>query len=60
MSKLLKDQLTSPLDRAVFWTEYIIRHKGAPHLRSPAAELSWVEFLLLDVVVVVLIILSRF
>lgn len=45
----LRDQPESPKDRAVFWTEYVIRHKGAPRLRSPAATLSWVEFLMLDV-----------
>ncbi|XP_047491391.1 UDP-glycosyltransferase UGT5-like [Penaeus chinensis] len=45
----LRDQPQSPKDRAVFWTEYVIRHKGAPRLRSPAAQLSWVEFLMLDV-----------
>ncbi|XP_042887614.1 uncharacterized protein LOC122263301 [Penaeus japonicus] len=45
----LRDQPDSPKDRAVFWTEYVIRHKGAPRLRSPAAKLSWVEYLMLDV-----------
>ncbi|XP_037792841.1 uncharacterized protein LOC119588212 [Penaeus monodon] len=48
----LRDQPQSPKDRAVFWTEYVIRHKGAPRLRSPAAQLSWVEFLMLDVLLV--------
>ena len=33
----------------MFWTEYVIRHRGAVHLRCSAAQLSWVEFLLLDV-----------
>ena len=50
VSKSLQDQPTTPLQRAVFWTEYVIRHGGAPQLRCPAAQLSWVEFLLLDVV----------
>ncbi|XP_069163517.1 UDP-glycosyltransferase UGT5-like [Procambarus clarkii] len=50
MSRALKDQVETPQDLAVYWTEYVIRHKGAPHLRSPAASLSWVEFLMLDVV----------
>ncbi|XP_063876156.1 UDP-glycosyltransferase UGT5-like isoform X1 [Scylla paramamosain] len=50
MSASLKDQLTTPQERAIFWTEYVIRHKGAPQLRCPGAQLSWVEFLLLDVV----------
>ncbi|XP_063840614.1 UDP-glycosyltransferase UGT5-like isoform X2 [Scylla paramamosain] len=49
MSASLRDQPMTPLDRAVFWTEYVIRHRGAPQLRCPAAQLSWVEFLMLDV-----------
>ncbi|XP_050692924.1 UDP-glycosyltransferase UGT5-like [Eriocheir sinensis] len=55
MSASLRDQLTTPQERAVFWTEYVIRHRGAPHLRCPATQLSWVEFLLLDVVGLVLL-----
>ncbi|XP_050693301.1 UDP-glycosyltransferase UGT5-like [Eriocheir sinensis] len=50
MSASLRDQLTTPQERAVFWSEYVIRHRGAPQLRCPATQLSWVEFLLLDVV----------
>ncbi|XP_069693360.1 UDP-glucosyltransferase 2-like [Periplaneta americana] len=53
MSELLRDHQNSALDRAVFWTEYVIRHKGAPHLRSAGAELYWYEYLLLDVLLVV-------
>ncbi|KAG0730425.1 2-hydroxyacylsphingosine 1-beta-galactosyltransferase [Chionoecetes opilio] len=49
MSASLKDQLTTPQERAVFWTEYVIRHRGAPQLRCPGAQISWVEFLMLDV-----------
>ncbi|KAG0693715.1 UDP-glucuronosyltransferase 1-1 [Chionoecetes opilio] len=50
MSASFRDQLTTPQERAVFWTEYVIRHRGAPQLRCPAAQLSWVQFLMLDVV----------
>ncbi|KAK8724713.1 hypothetical protein OTU49_011232 [Cherax quadricarinatus] len=50
MSVPLRDQLIPPKELAVFWTEYVIRHRGAPQLRSPAAQLSWVEFLMLDVI----------
>ncbi|XP_076042881.1 UDP-glycosyltransferase UGT5-like isoform X2 [Oratosquilla oratoria] len=49
----LRDQKETPTDRAVWWTEYVIRHRGAPALRSPGADLSWVEYLCLDVLVVV-------
>ncbi|XP_069165915.1 UDP-glycosyltransferase UGT5 isoform X1 [Procambarus clarkii] len=54
----MRDQLTSPRERAVFWTEYVIRHRGAPQLRSPAAQLSWVEFLMLDILLLLLLALS--
>ncbi|XP_053649663.1 UDP-glycosyltransferase UGT5 isoform X3 [Cherax quadricarinatus] len=54
-SMLLKDQVTPPREAAVFWTEYVIRHRGAPHLRSPAAHLSWAEFLMLDIVFLLLL-----
>ena len=47
----------TPQERAVFWTEYVIRHRGAPQLRSPAARLSWVEFLMLDVLVILVLVL---
>nr|XP_053653615.1 UDP-glycosyltransferase UGT5-like [Cherax quadricarinatus] len=50
MSVPLHDQPVPPTELAVFWTEYVIRHRGAPQLRSPAAQLSWVEFLMLDVI----------
>lgn len=52
LSVAFKDQPQTALDRAVFWTEYVIRHNGAPHLRSAAADLYWYQYLLLDVLLV--------
>ncbi|XP_069697456.1 UDP-glycosyltransferase UGT5-like [Periplaneta americana] len=52
LSRIYRDQPLSPLDQAVFWTEYVIRHKGAPHLRSAALDLAWYQYFLLDVIVV--------
>ncbi|XP_069950945.1 UDP-glycosyltransferase UGT5 [Cherax quadricarinatus] len=52
-SRVDRDRPQEPLETAVFWTEYVARHRGAPRLRSPAADLSWTEFLMLDVVAVV-------
>ena len=40
------------MEQAVYWTEYVIRHKGAPHLRSAVLDLAWYQYLLLDVVAV--------
>ena len=49
MSAISKDEPQSSLDRAVWWTEYVIRHNGAKHLRSAAVDLAWYQYLLLDV-----------
>lgn len=49
----MNDQETSSLDRAVWWTEYIIRHGGGKHLKSPAANILWSEYFLADVIVAV-------
>lgn len=52
LSQLHRDQLTSPMDTAVFWTEYVIRNKGAAHLRAAGFTLPWYTYHSLDVAVV--------
>lgn len=37
-----------PLDTGVYWIEYVLRHKGATHMRSPALDLTYTQYLLLD------------
>ncbi|KAL5234811.1 hypothetical protein ACI65C_002221 [Semiaphis heraclei] len=54
-SNRFKDRPMTPQQAVVYWTEYVIRHKGAPHLRSHALDLTWYQYLLLDVMAVVLI-----
>ncbi|KAF5289141.1 hypothetical protein FQR65_LT02031 [Abscondita terminalis] len=56
-SKIMKDQVMKPLDNAIFWIEYVIRHRGAPHLKSAALNLSWYQYHLLDVMLVFFLIL---
>lgn len=46
---LLRDQKETPLERAIYWTEYVIRHKGAYHLQSPAKDMSFFQYYSLDV-----------
>lgn len=48
--KIFLDQPKSGLDQVLWWCEYVIRHKGAKHLRSPAADLPLYQYLLLDVI----------
>ncbi|XP_063608499.1 UDP-glycosyltransferase UGT5-like [Penaeus indicus] len=60
VSSALKDQPETPLERAVFWTEYVIRHQGAPRLKSPAAELSWMEYFMIDIILLVHLLVIAF
>lgn len=46
---MFKDRPEHPLTSAVYWTEYVIRHNGAPHLRSAARDLNFVEYYSIDV-----------
>ncbi|RVE43717.1 hypothetical protein evm_011632 [Chilo suppressalis] len=57
---LIQDQPQTSLERAVWWTEYVIRHRGARHLRSPAANITWAEYLELELVFYVLAACSAF
>lgn len=43
------DEPMSGIEKAVWWTEYVLRHKGAKHLKSGAADLPTSQFYLLDV-----------
>lgn len=56
-SAILQDQLTKPLNRAIYWIEYVIRHKGAHHLKSSSLDLTWYQYYLLDLMGFVLIII---
>lgn len=48
------------LDKAVYWVEYVIRHKGAHHLRTAAVELEWYQYYSLDVIVFLISIIMLF
>lgn len=56
VSKIFRDRPTKPLDTAVYWTEYIIRYKGAPHLRSAAVDMPLYQYLLLDIIAFLLLV----
>ncbi|KAB0354561.1 hypothetical protein FD755_023099 [Muntiacus reevesi] len=50
LSTIHHDQPVKPLDRAVFWIEFVMRHKGAKHLRPAAHDLTWFQYHSLDVI----------
>lgn len=43
-------------ETAAYWVEYVIRHKGAPHLRFPGADLNFWQYNSVDVVLTLLVI----
>ncbi|KAK9504741.1 hypothetical protein O3M35_011007 [Rhynocoris fuscipes] len=45
------------MDNAIYWIEYVIRHKGAPHLRPAVVDLYWYQSLMVDVILFYAIIL---
>ncbi|XP_073433670.1 UDP-glucuronosyltransferase 1A6-like isoform X8 [Dendrobates tinctorius] len=49
LSTLHLDRPIHPLDLAVYWVEFVMRHKGAPHLRPAAHDLNWIQYHSLDV-----------
>lgn len=58
LSAVHKDRPVEPLDLAVFWTEFVMRHKGADHLRPAAHDLNWIQYHSLDVIGLFVIIIA--
>jgi len=50
VSDIFRDRPLEPRKTAVYWIEYVIRHRGAPHMRSAGLDLNWFQFYLLDVI----------
>ncbi|XP_038557751.1 UDP-glucuronosyltransferase 2C1-like [Micropterus salmoides] len=65
LSRLHRDQPLKPLDTALFWIEFVIRHKGAAHLKAESYRLPWYYYHSVDVFlflagVVLLVLLAIF
>ncbi|XP_016924989.4 UDP-glycosyltransferase UGT5 [Drosophila suzukii] len=50
MSDRYRDQPMTPLDTAIWWTEYVLRHKGAYHMRVAGQDLGFFAYHSLDVI----------
>ncbi|KAK9746317.1 UDP-glucoronosyl and UDP-glucosyl transferase [Popillia japonica] len=55
LSKISTDQPMTGLEKAVWWTEYVLRYNGAKHLRSPAVDMPLYEYFLLDVLALIFV-----
>lgn len=50
LAKIYRDLPATSLERAVYWVEYVIRHKGAHHLKPASVTLPFYKYILLDVI----------
>ena len=53
VSSYFRDQPETPKERGVFWAEYVMRHKGAHHMRSAARQLNFFQYYCLDVFAII-------
>ncbi|KAH8348067.1 hypothetical protein KR084_003641, partial [Drosophila pseudotakahashii] len=48
-SKVFRDRPLKAMDTAMYWINYVIEHRGAPHLVAAGVELPRYQFYLLDI-----------
>lgn len=48
-SRKFNDNPVRPMNEAVYWIEYVVRHKKAEHLKSSSANFSLSKYLNYDV-----------
>ncbi|XP_023025286.2 UDP-glucosyltransferase 2 [Leptinotarsa decemlineata] len=46
---ILLDQPVTGLNKAIWWIEYVLRHKETTHLRTPSADMSFFQYFMVDV-----------
>lgn len=56
LSSKFKDQKEKPLDRAIWWIEWLIRNPDADYLKSPVLELGYIAGNAYDVIAFITII----
>lgn len=49
LSSIFKDEIVHPMDEAMWWIEHVLKFRGAKHLKSQVVNMSWSQYLLLDV-----------
>ena len=52
LSRTFKDRPITPQETVVYWTEYVIRHNGAPHLKALGTDMPFYEYFMLDIIAI--------
>ncbi|XP_041817960.1 UDP-glucuronosyltransferase 1A5-like [Chelmon rostratus] len=50
LSALHRDKPMHPLETALYWIEFVMRHKGASHLRTESYKMPWYAYYSIDVI----------
>ena len=56
MSAVMQNQPQTPAERIVFWVDYVLKFNGAEHLKTGAKNLSFYQYHMLDVYLVLLLV----
>ncbi|KAL1462226.1 hypothetical protein WDU94_014079 [Cyamophila willieti] len=51
-SAIYRTELPQIVHAVMFYIEYVVRHEGAPHLRTASVKLNWYQYFNLDVFLV--------
>jgi glucuronosyltransferase len=60
LSRAYRDRPATPLETAVWWTEYVARGNGRFYFRSEGADLRWYQRYFIDVALVLIIVSAIF
>lgn len=52
ISAIFRENQNHPMDDFIWWIEYVIKFRGAKHLKSVAVDMPLFSYLLLDVILV--------
>lgn len=53
-SKLFRDQKETPMERALWWIDWILRNPNTNHIRSLGGDLNFFQLQSLDVILVII------
>lgn len=48
----MKDDVPNATEKVMYWTDYVIKHEGAKHLRQEGINMPLYQYLLLDIIMV--------
>ncbi|CAH1989793.1 unnamed protein product [Acanthoscelides obtectus] len=49
LAEIMLDEPMSGVDKVIWWTEYVIRHKGARHFRNHILDIPLYQYFMLDI-----------